>query len=366
MFWIHISGDPIKSNQEVLWTMVDVTPRIQAQEEAAYQFNMLDSVINTTPDLIFYKDYINHDGKYIGCNEAFTSFVGKSKEEIVGHDDITLFGQEIGTFFRTKDTEMLSEDETVVNEEWVDYPNGDKVLLNTSKTPFHDNNNNTVGVLGISRDITAIHISNQDLKSLNERMQLALLGNNDGIWDWNLLTNEVYYSPRWKEIIGYKDDEFSNEFSSWEKIAHEDDITTVFLDIENHIQGKTDYVDNEHRMKHKDGHWVWIHDRAKAIFDKEGKAIRMIGTHTDITQEKAIQLKYIQQAQIIEQIHDSVISTNLEGIITNFNHGSELLLEYKADEIIGSHIAKLYVEEDLEKLGKNIEELMKAGESHSA
>ena len=365
LFWVHISANPIKSSKEILWTLVDVTPKVLAQEEAFYQYNMLDSVINSTPDLIFYKDYLNKDGQYIGCNDAFASFVGKSKESIVGHTDIELFGQEVGNFFRTKDKEMLAQNKTVVNEEWVDYPNGDKILLSTSKTPFHNHNNDAIGVLGISRDITAMYHSNENMKKLNERMELALLGNNDGIWDWNLITNEVYYSPRWKEMLGYEDDELLNEFSTWEERVHPEDIDMVLKAVHENIDGKSEYVDVYHRLKHKNTHWVWIHDRSKTVYDDKGLAIRMIGTHTDVSHEKAIQLKYAQQAQIIEQTHDCVITTDMEGIIESINHGAELLLEYKADEIIGQHIATIHLEEDYELLAKHIEILKRDGEHNT-
>ncbi|MBC8236645.1 MAG: PAS domain S-box protein, partial [Helicobacteraceae bacterium] len=315
LFWAHISGDPVECNEEVLWTLVDVTKNVIAQKEALHQYTMLDSVINTTPDLIFYKDYLHKDGEYIGCNNAFSSFVGESKEHIIGRTDIELFGEEVGAFFRKKDKEMLAQGETVINEEWVDYPNGDRVLLSTSKTPFQNSDNERVGILGVSRDITAMHNSNQHIKTLSERNELALLGNNDGIWDWNLLNNEVYYSPRWKGMLGYTDEELVNEFATWENLVHPEDKTMVLKAVQENIDGKSEYVDVFHRLKHKDGHWVWIHDRSKAIHDEDGKAIRMIGTHTDVSDEKARELKYAQLAQMIEQTHDSVISTDLDGVI---------------------------------------------------
>jgi len=199
----------------------------------------------------------------------------------------------------------------------------------------------------------------------HERVELALLGNNDGLWDWNLVDNTIYFSPRFKEMLGYKYDEFKNEFYEWENRVHPDDLQKAFEDIKANISGKTDFYENIHRLKHKNGTWVWILDRGKTFFDENKKAIRMLGTHTDITQEKEMQLKFAHQAQIIEQIHDSVISTDLDGKIISFNRGSELLLEYSADEIIGKHITTIYLEEDFELLQKNIEILKQEGECQS-
>jgi len=144
--------------------------------------------------------------------------------------------------------------------------------------------------------------------SLKERLELALLGNYDGVWDWNLVTNDVYYSPRWKEMLGYSDDELPNEFSIWEERAHPEDVEQVYLDMHEHMDGKTEYVDNVHRLKHKDGSWVWINVRSKAVFDKNGKAIRMIGTHTDISEQKKIEQKLQEQKDSLayQAHHDSL------------------------------------------------------------
>lgn len=199
----------------------------------------------------------------------------------------------------------------------------------------------------------------------HERIELALLGSNDGLWDWNLSDNTIYFSPRWKEMLGYSDDELSNEFLTWQEHVHPDDLEKAVLDIEKNIAGKTDYYENIHRLKHKNGKWVWILDKGKTHFDKSGKAFRMIGTHTDITNEKEMQLNFAHQAQIMEQIHDSVIYTDLDGIILSWNRGSQLLYEYKSDEIISKHISILSPIEDLNSIKKNIALIKKHGEYHA-
>ena len=225
-----------------------------------------------------------------------------------------------------------------------------------------DQVHNSKEVLWSMVDITDRVKTQQELKDLNERMELALLGNSDGIWDWNLKTNEVYYSPRWKEMLGYKDSELPNEFSVWESRAHSDDIKNVYAQIESHLKGKREYIDNIHRLKHKDGSWVWIHNRAKAIFDEDNQALRMIGTHTDISKEKAQELKYIQQSQVIEQIHDSISTTDLEGNILSWNSASQKMFGYSADEIIGKHISILHLQKNLSKFSIVEESLKNTGE----
>ena len=117
-------------------------------------------------------------------------------------------------------------------------------------------------------------------------------------------TDEIYFSSRWKEILGYCDSEIPNAFSTWQDRVHPDDLATALSDIEDNLSAKTDYYENIHRLKHKDGSWVWIHDRGKTIFNERGKAIRMIGTHTDITDAKEMEIKFLQQSKIIEENHN--------------------------------------------------------------
>ena len=207
--------------------------------------------------------------------------------------------------------------------------------------------------------------TNQLNQELKERMELALLGSNDGVWDWDIVNNSVYFSPRWKEMIGYGDHELENSIESWTDHLHPDDIKKVWEDVNKNINRETEYYENTHRLKHKEGHWVWILDRGKVQFNVQGKAIRMIGTHTDISREKEDQLKLAHQAQIIEQIHDSVISTNLEGFITSWNHGSTHLLGYHANDMIGKHITEIYLEEDYDALEANINKLLE-NDGHKA
>ena len=338
---------------------------VEPQKRLNEQNTILNSVLNSTKDLIFYKDYITNGGRYVGCNEAFEKFVGKNNKDIVGKTDIELFGEEIGSFFYTKDKEMLDRDEPVVNKEWVEYPNGDKVLLDTSKTPFKDKNGTIIGVLGISRDITKEHRKSEEMDNLKSRMELAFLGNNAGVYEWYMLDNRAFYSSQWMNMLGYAENELEPHLSTWQSRVHPDDIDEIMISVQKAIEAKEKNIETIHRLKHKNGKWIWILGRGLIRYNEENIAYSMIGVHTDISEQKAIELKYTQQAQMIEQIHDSVISTDMEGIITNFNNGSEILLGYMADEIIGKHISKLYIEKDYKSLGKSIEVLIKDGEFHT-
>lgn len=164
--------------------------------------------------------------------------------------------------------------------------------------------NDEIGLLGqsiqkmnekISSRENEIKLSAEDLKEVKEQLELAVNGSRDGLWDWNIETNKVYFSPPWKNMIGYEDDEFLNDFESWENIIHPDDIEKTKKDIIDSHSTPEGIYENIHRLRHKNESWVWILARAKTIFNEDHKAIRMVGFHHDITESK-------NREKIIEQL----------------------------------------------------------------
>lgn len=128
-----------------------VAPRRPADSNS-HQAGLLDSLLFSIPDIIFYKDV---NGVYLGCNPSFAEFVGRPREEIVGKTDHDLFAPEVAQHFQEYDRRMLESGEARRNEEWVTYPDGRQVLIDTLKTPYRSPDGHLIGVLGISRDITA-------------------------------------------------------------------------------------------------------------------------------------------------------------------------------------------------------------------
>ena len=163
-----------------------------------------------------------------------------------------------------------------------------------------------VGQLAIDFNQMLDSLSNAraELIVSEERFELAMRGSNDGVWDWNIITNEVYYSPRWKAMIGYKDEEFDNQFSSFEKQIHPDDVARVKQMLEDYIAGKVNKFDTEFRMQHKNGNWEHILGRGYLVRDNTDKPVRMTGTSVDITERK------LAEAQILK------LNAELEGRVT--------------------------------------------------
>ena len=135
------------------------------------------------------------------------------------------------------------------------------------------------------------------LKESEERWQLALYANNDGIWDWNLQTNEIFYSERWKAMLGYEDWEITNNHDEWTKRVHPEDLERVTNAFDAHLNQKTTYYKVEYRLRCKDGSYKWIQDRGKSLRDEKGNPIRVVGSHTDISDRKKAEEALQQQAQ---------------------------------------------------------------------
>ena len=134
------------------------------------------------------------------------------------------------------------------------------------------------------------NLAEQQLKESEKRWQLVLEGNNDGIWDWDCTTNQVFFSTRYKTMLGYKEDELPPNVDSWMKLVHPDDFSRVMSIVESYWAGDTPHYIAEHRVSCKDGSYKWILARGMAVF-KDSTPTRMIGSHTDITERKQAELE---------------------------------------------------------------------------
>lgn len=134
------------------------------------------------------------------------------------------------------------------------------------------------------------------LRESEERFALAVRGANDGLWDWDFTSELIYYSPRWKSMLGYNEDEIGYSPEEWFKRVHPEDIERTKLDISAHLKGVTLHFENEHRMLHKDGTYRWILSRGLAVWNAKGIAHRMAGSQTDITDRKYAEQKLLRDA----------------------------------------------------------------------
>ncbi len=171
-----------------------------------------------------------------------------------------------------------------------------------------------IQVADLKRLTTNLTVAAQRSRDKELSWAYAMEGNRDGVWDWNAVTNEVFFSPRWKEMLGFDEDEITNELSEWDKRVHRDDRDTVYADLDAHLNGKTPYYENEHRIQCKDGSYKWILDRGKILsWTEDGKPLRVVGTHTDVTSRKAAEIENQRLIRELREALDKV--TFLSGLL---------------------------------------------------
>ncbi len=142
-----------------------------------------------------------------------------------------------------------------------------------------------------------------ELRESEERLALAMMGTDLGVWDWNVQTGEAVYGGRWASMLGFWPDEIAPHYDSWRGRINPDDVGAVERTLSDHLEGKTPLYESEFRMRHKSGQWVWVLARGKVIaWDKDGKPLRACGTHLEITERRRIEAERRLNAQRLEAL----------------------------------------------------------------
>ncbi len=179
------------------------------------------------------------------------------------------------------------------------------------------------------------------LRASEERFELAVRGSTEGLWDWNILSGELYYSPRVRELVGgYTADEFPNAFASFESILHPDDHDWVMQAIDDHLHRRTPY-DVEYRLRVKTGEYRWFRARGQAIWNSDLKPQRMAGSITDVTESHRLRERF---RLAVEASPTSLMMVHENGRILMANSRSLMLFGYSDDELIGKSIETLVPE----------------------
>jgi PAS domain S-box-containing protein len=204
-------------------------------------------------------------------------------------------------------------------------------------------------VVGSFRDITEEREAAARLRASEEQLTFALDGANDGLWDWDVAGDSVYYSARWKELIGYADHELQGGFEEWSSRVDEEALPAIHRTLEACLSGETDAFHTEFQMRHRDGSMRWILSRAKVVsWDEEGNPLRMVGTHTDIDEQVQLRRNLVEAKESAEQAavakseflatmsHE--IRTPLNGILGL----SQLLLDTELDQEQSEHLRVIF------------------------
>jgi len=233
---------------------------------------------------------------------------------------------------------------------------GEEVWISHVCRTIYNESGENIGIRGSNRDVTEQKLVELAFKVADDRLSKTLIAANDGMWDWDLITNKVYFDSRYYEMAGYAVDEFPYEFDEFQKRIHPDDVENVMIRAQQHIEGKTARFRVEFRFKKKSGDWIWIMGRGLVLErDENNEALRFIGTHTDITERKKAEEALKTSEKKLRAIFENKgTATGIFGedkIIKTCNTKLVELCGYSKQEIEGKmKWSDLVVKKDLERM----------------
>jgi diguanylate cyclase (GGDEF)-like protein/PAS domain S-box-containing protein len=221
--------------------------------------------------------------RLIEANPAFLALLGYEAEEITNLTlyDIVAADKASIDYLQQK---ILNSDGITLGERLWRRKDGTTVEIEVTANRIQQGERNMIFIVG--RDITERKRAEMALWESEERYAVAVRGANDGLWDWNLKTDEVHFSPRWSSMLGFDEGEIGNTLNEWFGRVHSQDLPKLQTAIGYHIDGNTPHFECEYRIQHSNKEYRWVLSRGLAVRDKEGKAYRMAGSQTDITDHK--------------------------------------------------------------------------------
>jgi diguanylate cyclase (GGDEF)-like protein/PAS domain S-box-containing protein len=232
-------------------------------------------------------------GRILYTNPADAAMHGYRPEEVIGKD--------VRIYALPGTAKPLSSEELAELRSWQrDTVNvrkdGSTFPVHLTSDVIRGRDGSVIGVVTTCEDITERKRAEEALRESEERYALAARGANDGLWDWNLKTGEIYYSPRWKEMLGYSEGELGGSPEEWFSRVHPEDLSALQSELAAHRDGRTGHFEHEHRLRHRDGSYRWMLVRGIAVRDPQGVAYRMAGSLTDITERKETEARLMYDA----------------------------------------------------------------------
>ncbi len=189
---------------------------------------------------------------------------------------------------------------------------------------------------GIAYSIYRIRSSRLDMSIKEERLKHALEGTNNGIWDWNIYEDELYLSPRFEAMLGLSATNLISRVNDLKKLIHPEDIAKVKNLLKQHLQGKTEIFESEHRFKNQYGDWIWTLCCGRVVEkDKKQKPLRMVGIQTDITQRKQTEEELRRNSMVFESVLEAVMICNKDNHILAVNEAFTKITGYSRANVIG-------------------------------
>jgi len=243
---------------------------------------------------------LSHDVIWTVDSKGLISFINKSSSNIYGFDPTEMIGRSFSEFVENEEydknlkifNENLQQGITSIQYNTVfENKSGQKVYLQDNVNAVLDDNGQLIEIVGASKDITKDKLFEKQLVETNERLETALKGGKLGLWDYTINTQELYVNETWDELLGQRLSDKKLNADFYFSLVHPDDLESLNNAYNSFMLSKSDNLDIEHRLRHRDGSWRWVLSKGKvAARDENGNPLRLIGTSQDITTKKQLEL----------------------------------------------------------------------------
>jgi|GEM_PF-4362936 len=290
----HVPRDWAEEDQSLLQCLAQAIggARARAKAEASLQRerDRAQNYLDTVEAIIVALD---REGRITLINGKGCRLLGYREEELLGRDWFTTClpqpegVQKVRPVFHALIQGDIGQAEYFTNP--VITRDGQKRDIAWHNALLRDASGQVVGILSAGQDVTDQLRMEAALRESAERLELAVRAGNVGLWDWDLRTNQVYFSAQWKRQIGYEEHEISNDIAEWQNRLHPDDIERLLEVIRDYVKKREGDGFAEYRLRHKDGSYRWMLAQAMLQCDEQGRPARMLGSQTDITQTKHLE-----------------------------------------------------------------------------
>ncbi|PDW03847.1 PAS domain S-box protein [Candidatus Viridilinea mediisalina] len=317
-----------------LVTLHDITIQHTLARELEAERDFALQVIQTMGEGL---TVVGADGRFIFVNDAYARMLGHVPTSLIGRSplDFTV-AEDWTTLERARATRMSGQTNTYLSR--LRRADGQIVHVQITGTP-HVADGQFAGSVAVITDMSERLATEAALRESEQRWQFALNAANDGLWDWNYATGEVFFSERWYTMLGYAPGELVGHVSSWKQLVHPNDMPYVLETLQAHLDGQIPFYECEHRCCAKNGAWVWILDRGRVINrDEYGQPLRVIGTHTDVTMRRTLEAELREAEQRFRSMferHQAImlLIDPYSGAIVDANLAASAFYGYSLEEL---------------------------------
>ncbi|MEG5063738.1 PAS domain S-box protein [Microcoleus sp. B3-A4] len=319
------------------------------------------------------------DGKITFVNQAYCRYFGLQPFDLLGKCFMSLLPEADREIFQQQYTSVSLDNPIFTCEHRVILPSGEIRWQQWINRAIFDERGQIVEYQAAGRDVTDRKQAEIALQQLNAELELrvqqrtqwyemAVSAGKVGVWDWNLETGEIYIAPSLKALLGYQDAEIPNRMENWASHVHPDDRVAVAEAVNAYLKGLTEIYEIEHRMLRKDGSICWILARGSAIRSASGKAFRLTGTDTDITDRKLTEEK-LQNSEaellaLFNAMTDIVLVFDASGRYLKIAPTAPELLYKPAPEVLGKTVAEIFPEAEANFALTHIRQTLASGQTH--